>query len=250
LKCCRFATRTNIVISDPANFINTCAGKTLTNGLQNPNGSCNGIPMGDIPAQENMVSTLILSPQDGQQIGANQTFNVTLQLVGLNPGFFTNADTTYYSAPQKVGQNGLINGHTHVVIQTLESQTQPPDPTKFAFFEGINDKGNGQGELTTAVTGGLPEGKHRICTMAASENHQSPAMPVAKRGPPDDCIRITVTAAAGGNGNTKGQATTTTTNNGSGNKDKGVGKAKDKGGDKAKDNKSSAPPDPSVTPCP
>ena len=29
--------------SDPANFINVCAGKTLTNGQQTTTGSCNGI---------------------------------------------------------------------------------------------------------------------------------------------------------------------------------------------------------------
>jgi hypothetical protein len=29
--------------SDPANFINFCTGKTLTNGLQVKTGSCNGI---------------------------------------------------------------------------------------------------------------------------------------------------------------------------------------------------------------
>ena len=31
--------------TDPANFINNCAGKTLTNGLQITTGSCNGISM-------------------------------------------------------------------------------------------------------------------------------------------------------------------------------------------------------------
>lgn len=30
-----------------SNFINFCSGKTLTNGLQITDGSCNGIPMGE-----------------------------------------------------------------------------------------------------------------------------------------------------------------------------------------------------------
>lgn len=30
-------------LTDPANFINFCSGKTVTNGLQNTAGSCNGI---------------------------------------------------------------------------------------------------------------------------------------------------------------------------------------------------------------
>jgi hypothetical protein len=31
--------------SDKANFINFCSGQTLTNGLQNKAGSCNGVGM-------------------------------------------------------------------------------------------------------------------------------------------------------------------------------------------------------------
>jgi transcription initiation factor TFIID subunit 15 len=54
------------------NFINICAGKVLTNGLQQVGGSCNGIPMGDIPEQKNTPSTLITSPQNGQDVAANQ----------------------------------------------------------------------------------------------------------------------------------------------------------------------------------
>jgi hypothetical protein len=34
---------TNLDNSDNANFINICAGQTLTNGLQVQGGSCNGI---------------------------------------------------------------------------------------------------------------------------------------------------------------------------------------------------------------
>lgn len=41
---------------DDANFINFCTGKTISNGLQVQGGSCNPIPMGDIPAADKMVS--------------------------------------------------------------------------------------------------------------------------------------------------------------------------------------------------
>lgn len=80
--------------SDPANFINVCTGKTLTNGLQVKAGSCNGIVMGDIPASTNMVSTIITFPQSMQTVVANSTFNITLQVKNLEAGSFTNPDVT------------------------------------------------------------------------------------------------------------------------------------------------------------
>jgi len=82
--------------TDDANFINHCTGKTLTNGLQVKAGSCNGIVMGDIPASTNMVSSIITSPLPGtlSNLQSNTTFNITLKLVGLVPGSFTNAQTT------------------------------------------------------------------------------------------------------------------------------------------------------------
>jgi transcription initiation factor TFIID subunit 15 len=36
-------TKTYYVNSDEANFINFCSGETLTNGLQQTGGSCNGV---------------------------------------------------------------------------------------------------------------------------------------------------------------------------------------------------------------
>ena len=138
--------------------------------------------MGDIPASSNMVSTIILDPQPGQNVAADTTFNVTLQTSGLAAGTFTNPDSTYYAAPQQL-KNGNVVGHTHVTIQTLGNSLTPstaPDPSKFAFFKGINDAGNGQGLLAATVTGGLPAGNYRVCTMSSSSNHQPVLMPVAQ----------------------------------------------------------------------
>lgn len=36
------------------NYINFCVGQTVTNGLQNIAGSCNPVPMGQLPAKTNM----------------------------------------------------------------------------------------------------------------------------------------------------------------------------------------------------
>jgi hypothetical protein len=138
--------------------------------------------MGDIPDTDNMVSTIILSPSPGENLKPNTTFDVSVQLVGLHAGSFTNADATYYSAPQAL-VGGRITGHTHITIQNLGdsiSPTQPPDPDTFAFFKGINDAGNGDGLLQATVTGGLEAGHYRVCTMASASNHQPVLMPIAQ----------------------------------------------------------------------
>jgi len=176
------------------NFINFCSGQTLTNGLQITTGSCNGIPMGQIPAKTAMVSSTILNPQTGVSIPSDTTFNITVQMANLAAGQFTNADATYFSVPQTL-TNGIVSGHTHVTVQDLGGSLNPStalDATQFAFFKGINDAGNGQGLLSAVVTGGLPAGNYRVCTMASSANHQPVIMPVAQRGTADDCTKFVV----------------------------------------------------------
>jgi hypothetical protein len=84
-----------------------------------------------------------------------------------------------YSAPQQL-EGGKIKGHTHVTVQSLGdslANPTPPDPATFTFFKGINDAGDGQGGLQAVVTGGLPSGNYRVCTMASASNHQPVLMP-------------------------------------------------------------------------
>ncbi|CAD6443115.1 220417dc-0d88-4198-a246-a07e308f51ee [Sclerotinia trifoliorum] len=180
------------------NFINFCDGDKLTNGLQITTGSCNGIPMGRIPAKTAMVSSTIINPPTGGKgIPADTTFNITVQMSNLVAGSFTNADSTYFSAPQDLS-GGKVVGHTHVTVQDLGSSLNPKqalDATQFAFFKGINDAGNGQGLLSAVVTGGLPAGNYRVCTLASSSNHQPVIMPVAQRGTADDCTKFVVTGS-------------------------------------------------------
>jgi len=140
--------------------------------------------MGDIPSSSNMISTIIINPGPGDTIAANQDFNVSIQVANLVAGSFTNPDSTYYAAPQAL-QGGLIVGHTHVTIQSLGDNiatTTPPDAGTFAFFKGINDAGDGNGGLSATVTGGLPPGVYRVCTMTSASNHQPVTMPVSQLG--------------------------------------------------------------------
>lgn len=161
--------------------------------------------MGDIPAKTNMVSSVITFPTTGgKAIASDTTFNISVQMSNLVAGAFTNADATYYGGPQFLS-GGNIVGHTHVTVQDMGKSLNPTaalDPTQFAFFKGINDAGNGKGLLQAVVTGGLPAGNYRVCTLAAAQNHQPVLMPVAQRGTADDCTKFTVS----GNGNTANAA--------------------------------------------
>ncbi|KAH7303179.1 hypothetical protein B0I35DRAFT_365367, partial [Stachybotrys elegans] len=180
--------------TDEQNFINFCKDKTLTNGMQIKDGSCNGIPMGRIPAVSNMISAIILSPKPGEVLQPNQPLEVRVQTKSLNTGNFVNPTTNYYTAPQNLDSNGNIIGHCHVTIQDIGSYeaTTPPDPAVFAQFKGIDDVGNGQGLLSATFQEGLKPGVYRVCTMIAAQNHQPVAMPIAQRGAQDDCLRFEV----------------------------------------------------------
>jgi hypothetical protein len=151
--------------------------------------------MGDIPAKTAMVSSIITFPLAGSAtIESDTTFNITVQMSNIVAGSFTNPDATYYAAPQQLS-GGLVIGHTHVTVQDMGASLNPTtalDATQFAFFKGINDAGNGKGLLSATVTGGLPAGNYRVCTLASASNHQPVLMPVAQRGTADDCTKFTV----------------------------------------------------------
>lgn len=204
--------------TDNDNFINFCRGQTITNGAQIKTGSCNGIPMGKLPSVDNMISAMITNPQPGKTIPAETTFTISVQVAHLKAGVFVNPTTNYYSAPQDLDSRGDIIGHCHVTVQSIGSfdSTTPPDPKLFAFFKGIDDAGNGQGLLQAVVTGGLPPGVYRVCTLIGTANHQPVAMPVAQRGAQDDCTKFEVI------GDGQGQA--------KGNNGQGQGQTKDKNG--------------------
>ena len=181
--------------------------------------------MGKIPSTNRMVSTVVLNPKNNDNIQADTTFTIQVKLNNIALGSFTNATSTYYSAPQDLDGAGRVIGHTHAVIQDTGNTlnpTEPLDAQQFAFFKGINDAGDGAGTLSTDVTGGLPAGNYRICTMTSAANHQPVLMPVAQRGPQDDCRYFTVSANdGGGGGNNNNNAGNNNNNNNNNNANAG-----------------------------
>jgi len=165
-----------------------------TNGQQLKTGganSCSNTQQGEIPDINNMVSTVILNPSNGQTVPANKAFTVSVKTQGMNLGFFDDPATQYYLFSQQLDKNGQIMGHQHVTIQQIGDPNQPLDPKAFVFFKGLNDIDN-NGVLSVNVANGLPGGNYRCCTMTGAFGHQPVIMPVAQRGAQDDCIRFTV----------------------------------------------------------
>lgn len=182
------------------NFINFCKSSKfpLTTGKQVTTGFCNPAPMGEIGLQSNMPSCKFTFPKNGGEVEAGQSFTIKLTQNNLVTGHFTNAQTTYYSAPQQIdAATKNIIGHQHVVIQKMTAldQTTPLDPTKFDFFKGINGVAQG-GVLTADVTDGLAAGVYRMTTIVAAANHQPALVSVAQHGALDDTIYFTVKKGA------------------------------------------------------
>ncbi|EJD04995.1 uncharacterized protein FOMMEDRAFT_79989, partial [Fomitiporia mediterranea MF3/22] len=177
------------------NFINFCltVNKPITNGQQIKTGSCNPAPMGVIAATTNMPSSKFTNPKNFGKVKANTAFTIDMAINNLETGNFVNAASNYYSAPQQVNAQGNIIGHTHVVIEPLDSlnQTTATDPSKFVFFKGINGAAV-NGVVSADVTDGLPAGSYRLASINAAANHQPVLVAVAQHGSLDDMIYFTV----------------------------------------------------------
>ena len=93
--------------------------------------------MGSIPSSAKMPSAKFTNPKNGDTIPANTAFTISMAINNLATGNFVNAEENYFAAPQQLNGDGVIVGHSHVVVETLQAldQTTPNDPSKFAFFK-------------------------------------------------------------------------------------------------------------------
>lgn len=178
------------------NFINFCKNINLpiTNGAQVASGSCNPAPMGVIPSTKNMPSSKFVFPTNGVTIPPETSFTIQMAIRNMETGNFVNAQQNYFSAPQQLNDQGIIRGHSHVVIELLTSLDQivPTDPNVFAFFKGLNGQANGDGILTADVERGLPAGVYKLSSINSASNHQPVLAPVAQHGSLDDAVYFTV----------------------------------------------------------
>ncbi|KAJ3198927.1 hypothetical protein HDU67_003222 [Dinochytrium kinnereticum] len=141
-----------------------------------------------------MVSTIIIEPQNGATLKANQPFTVSIRNANIDTGFFDDPNQKYYQTPQTLNGQGIIEGHQHITVQNIGNGNQPPNASVFAFFKGLNAP-DVNGVLTNTFTpanNNFPPGNYRICSITGTFGHQPVIMPVAQRGSQDDCIRIKV----------------------------------------------------------
>jgi hypothetical protein len=185
-------TGTSASLTSTNNFINFCLGKQITNGQQIKNGSCNPIPMGDIASTDNMPSCKYVSPKNLDTLKSNTSFTMTLAVKNIQLGVFTNPETNYYAAPQQINKQGNIIGHTHLLIEQVDSltSTTPTTPTKFAFFKGIDGPAGTDGTVSADVTTGLPPGVYRFGTITTTANHVPVLAAVAQHGTFEDAIYV------------------------------------------------------------
>ncbi|KAL0069329.1 hypothetical protein AAF712_003694 [Marasmius tenuissimus] len=177
------------------NFINFCATVNLpfTNGKQFQEGSCNVAPMGIIPSINHIPSLKFQSPLNGAVLAINEAFLIRLGVKNLATGNFASSRTNFLSAPQQVDSNGLVLGHTAIVIEKLETlnQTVPTNPTRFDLY-------NATLELFTDgfhgfnVSKGLPAGFYRLSSVTTDANHHLIVAPLLQYGAIDDAVYFTV----------------------------------------------------------
>jgi hypothetical protein len=149
--------------------------------------------MGLIPSTANMPSAKFTFPTNDGNVAANTPFTISLAIQGMDTGNFVNAEQNYFAAPQQLNAAGQVIGHSHVVVETLSSltQTTPTDPTKFAFFKGLNAAAV-NGILTANVTNGLPDGTYKVSTINTAANHQPILVPIAQHGSLDDVVYVSL----------------------------------------------------------
>ncbi|KAI0085569.1 hypothetical protein BDY19DRAFT_996693 [Irpex rosettiformis] len=180
------------------NFINFCSSTNqklpLTNGLQVTTGSCNPAPMGQIPSVNNLVASKFQFPRNLDIVKSNTAFTISYSIAHLQTGSFTNAQNTYYAAPQQLNAAGDVIGHSHVVIEPQNGvqSTDLVTDNKFAFFKGVNGAAT-NGILTVDVTQGLPAGTYKLTTINSAANHQPVLMPVAQHRSTEDSVFFVVT---------------------------------------------------------
>lgn len=147
--------------------------------------------MGIIAATTNMPSSKFTNPKNLDTIKANTAFTVTMAINNLETGHFVNAEENYFAAPQQVNAQGDVQGHSHIVIEAIDSLTSTAvtDPTRFAFFKGLNDAAVG-GVLSADVTAGLPAGTYRLASINTAANHQPVLVAIAQHGTLDDMVYV------------------------------------------------------------
>jgi hypothetical protein len=172
-------------------------------GADDPNGNINNLPLnngsqvgtvfnpvpyGEIP--EDAPQVLILRPGSGRILPLNREINIRVRFKNFDPGFFSDPATGYGIGPQRLDQNGHLQGHNHACFQRVARNNAVPDDPCASFVVLAQE---GTSDILTGIAPPITEpGRYKLCADAASEFHYVGARAFAREGGSTDCVRVLV----------------------------------------------------------
>jgi hypothetical protein len=148
-------------------------------------GIFNPVPYGEIPA--NTPQVVIQRPGSGRILPLNQEIQIRAVVENFQPGFFNDPKTQYGVDPQRLNDQGNLQGHNHACIQRIPENGQLD--TRCDSFVVLEQ------EWTTNVISGVGPpitvaGRYRVCVDDASGAHYVAVRGFAQQGGPVDCVRV------------------------------------------------------------
>jgi hypothetical protein len=145
----------------------------------------NPVPYGEIP--QNTPQVVIDRPGSGRILPLNQEIKIRALVENFQPGFFSDPKTQYGVDPQRLNDQGNLQGHNHACIQRIPDNGQLS--TKCDSFVVLEQEGN-----SNVVSGVGPPisvpGRYRVCVDDASGAHYVAVRAFAQQGGPVDCVRV------------------------------------------------------------
>lgn len=169
------------------NFINFCVGSGIINGEPTGQESCNPAPMGAIPSKQNLPGTRFTSPRNGAVFVEDESIPVVINTTNLAFGNMVNPQLNFLAAPQQLNADGVVIGHYHLVVDSMESfdQLSPTNPAVPALFVEL---GTETQPLSTNIT--LPAGFYRITASPHAANHQPVIVSIEQHSSFNDVVYV------------------------------------------------------------
>ncbi len=147
--------------------------------------------MGAIPSIDNTPSVKIISPKHGDTVQPNTELQVSLTVQNMEVGAPVDPQVNFLSAPQQLNTQGVIKGSAFIVVEEVASftDTQPGNPQRFNFFQGIQSAPV-NGVLQGRLLGGLPPGVYRLATQLRASNRQPLLVSTSEHGSLSDMIYV------------------------------------------------------------
>jgi hypothetical protein len=173
---------------DPANDPNGNINNLPLNNGSQVGTVFNPVPYGEVP--EDAPQVLIQRPGSGRILPLNRELNVRVRFKNFKPGFFSDPATGYGIGPQRLDENGHLQGHNHACFQRVSRNGAVPADACDSFVVLAQE---GTSDILTGIAPPITQaGRYRLCADAASEFHYVGARAFAREGGSTDCVRVLV----------------------------------------------------------